>query len=137
MLPTTRASFANLTLYPSSILLAALTGAYLAVASLLSFLMFAEVLPVPLWWLFCEWLWGEYLCARIQLASLHGTLILFDDRQIEWQRCRWQLFHTRVLTSRLLVIELKRAHQHYWLAVSRDACSDKDFRLLSLFCRTC
>ncbi len=135
LLPTTRVSFANLHIFPSDILLVALTGAYLTAAGMLFFLAVIEVLSLPLVWLMCLWLWPEYVKAGNRAAQIKGRLVLFADQQLEWQNRQWQLSHALLLTPYLLVMELEASQHVHRLTICRDACTDQEFRRLSLFCR--
>ncbi|WP_161781015.1 protein YgfX [Photobacterium galatheae] len=135
MLPTTRVSFANLNIFPSDALLVALTGAYLMAAGLLITLVVVDVLPLPWVWLMFLWLWPEYVKVGNQTAQLKGRLVLFSDQQLAWQNRKWRLSHVLLFTPYLLVMELEDAQQVRRLVICRDACTDSDFRRLSLFCR--
>ncbi|QUJ67000.1 hypothetical protein KDD30_13015 [Photobacterium sp. GJ3] len=135
MLPTTRVSFANLTLSPSAFLLAALTGAYLTAASLFFFLTLTDLNWLPVFCLAVEFLLPEYIRAGNRLSQQHGRLILLTEREVDWHRRRWRLVHVRLLTPYLLILDLESAGDIQQLSVSRDSCTHQDFRLLSLFCR--
>ncbi|MDO6708030.1 protein YgfX [Photobacterium sp. 1_MG-2023] len=134
-MPTTRVSFANLTLSPSDFLLAALTGVYLTAASLFFFLTLTDLNWLPVFCLAVEFLLPEYIRAGHRLSQQHGRLILLTEREVDWYCRRWRLVHARLLTPYLLILDLDSAGDTLRLSVSRDSCTDQDFRLLSLFCR--
>jgi len=134
-LPTTTANFADLDVKPSRLSAAALAFLYFSAACLLLLVWFRAVLPLPVIFLCLDMLWHEWFQLRLYCQSQQGRLVVSTSGEMNWQQQKWQIERVKIRTRLLLLIRIRQHEQRRWLLVCHDACDDKNYRALSLWCR--